>query len=638
MLLYVTRRSVLSVLTRSRVAGALVPALPLDYESVRSYSLVVRAVDGVTGAAADALVTLGVTDVNDCAPEFTRDLYEADVSEAAAPGDLLLTLRATDNDTGESRTPRSAPHSPRHARSTPCSPAGVNGEITYSLSGDNESLALFSLDATTGSLRLAAPLDAETRSAHRLLAAAADGGRPALRSTAHVVLRVRDVNDSPPRVERAVLGARVSEEAARGTVLARVAAWDPDAADAARLRYEAVDGGGALAVDARSGLVTLAARGWPGSAPRALNVSVSDGAHAAFARVKLTVAPANRHAPRFPHLVYEARVMENLPPPALLTTVKAYDDDGGEYGTISYSIESALLRETFAIDAATGALSTRVALDREARADWALPVAARDGGGRAGHTTVRVRVLDANDHAPSFPLREYRASARHDLPPGAPFLALAAADRDAADHAALRYELYEPAPRAASAGPFRVDAASGALSFARNASEFASQTVQVWVRARDGGGRAGEAGVAVRVLGPGERAPRLAPLPPALFLREDAAPGTLLAELRPAGGPLACRLASRAPQVALEGMRLVLAGPLDREATPTLALAALCEADGAPLLLQTTLHVLDVNEHAPVFHSQPYVVHLAENTPPHSSVVQRESLFLSLKVSSVLLL
>uniref|UniRef100_A0A2A4JWE1 Uncharacterized protein n=1 Tax=Heliothis virescens TaxID=7102 RepID=A0A2A4JWE1_HELVI len=39
-------------------------------------------------------------------------------------------------------------------------------------------------------------------------------------------------------------------------------------------------------------------------------------------------------------------------------------------------------------------------------------------------------------------------------------------------------------------------------------------------------------------------------------------------------------------------------------------------------MVTTRLHVLDVNEHAPSFHSQPYVVHVAENTPPHSSLVQ----------------
>lgn len=45
----------------------------------------------------------------------------------------------------------------------------------------------------------------------------------------------------------------------------------------------------------------------------------------------------------------------------------------------------------------------------------------------------------------------------------------------------------------------------------------------------------------------------------------------------------------------------------------------------AGVMASTRLRVLDVNEHAPSFHSQPYVVQLAENTPPDSYVVQRKS-------------
>lgn len=91
------------------------------------------------------------------------------------------------------------------------------------------------------------------------------------------------------------------------------------------------------------------------------------------------------------------------------------------------------------------------------------------------------------------------------------------------------------------------------------------------MRARDGGALAGEAGVAVRVLATGERAPRLAPPPPDLFLPEDAAPGTLIAELRaPSGALPALRLAPAAAPRDLFSLdaagRLVLAAPLDREA------------------------------------------------------------------------
>lgn len=53
----------------------------------------------------------------------------------------------------------------------------------------------------------------------------------------------------------------------------------------------------------------------------------------------------------------------------------------------------------------------------------------------------------------------------------------------------------------------------------------------------------------------------------------------------------------------------------------------IAEGSGSPApatMVQTRLHVLDVNEHAPSFHSQPYVVYVAENTPPHTSLVQRK--------------
>lgn len=152
--------------------------------------------------------------------------------------------------------------------------------------------------------------------------------------------------------------------------------------------------------------------------------------------------------------------------------VKAYDDDVGEYGAITYSIPSAKLRETFAIDAASGALTARVPLDREARAEWEVGVAASDGGGLLRHTTVRVRVADLNDNAPAFPLAEYRAAVRADRAPRAPFLTLSARDADAPDNARISYSIYEGDVHSDASGLFHVDPHTGALSFARNASRF----------------------------------------------------------------------------------------------------------------------------------------------------------------------
>ncbi|KAL0839199.1 hypothetical protein ABMA28_015971 [Loxostege sticticalis] len=595
----------------------LVARAALDYERAREHALTVRATDGVTGAFADVAVTLRVLDVNDCAPEFPHDVYRASVSEAAAVGDLVVSMRATDNDTG------------------------INGEIAYSLSGYNagESVTEFSVDSATGDVRVAAPLDCETRSSYHLLVTAADATRPPLLTTAHLFITVDDANDSPPRMERAVVSVVVSAEAARGTAVGRVAAWDPDASDAPRLRY-ALAGAGvphhAFAVHPRTGVLTLAnTRAWAaaganGATPRSLNVSASDGAHAAFARVKLALAPANREAPHFPHLVHEARALENQTPPLLLTTVKAYDDDPGEYGTVTYSIPSTRLRETFAIDASSGALNARVPLDRERRAEWEVPITASDGGGLLRHTTVRVRVADLNDNAPVFPHKEYRAAVAHDKPPGVPFLTLTASDADTGDNARLTYSVYEGDVRTDASGLFAVDPHTGALSFARDASSFASRSVQVWVRARDGGGLAGEAPVSVYVLSSSETAPRIHAPPPDLFLPEDAAPGTLIAELRVPEAPEPPESTDSNEASDSPAPRFRLAPglwPRDMFAVDSdeHIIGIILEGSGSPApatMAQTRLHVLDVNEHAPAFHSQPYVVHVAENTPPHSSLVQ----------------
>ncbi|KAH9632150.1 hypothetical protein HF086_006584 [Spodoptera exigua] len=300
--------------------------------------------------------------------------------------------------------------------------------------------------------------------------------------------------------------------------------------------------------------------------------------------------------------------------------VKAYDDDPGEYGTVTYSIPSARLRETFAIDASSGALSTRVALDRERRAEWEVGVAASDAGGLLAHTVVRVRVADANDNAPEFPLREYRAAVRADRAPRLPFLTLAARDADAGDHARLHYSVYEGDARSDTAGLFAIDAHTGALSFARDATPY-DIINELWI--------------VVFVLGARDVAPRLLAPPPDLFLREDAAPGTLVADLGPPGAAppryrLAPALWPRDLFAIDDAGRLVLAAPLDRETAAEHIIGIIAEGPGSPapaVMVQTRLHVLDVNEHAPSFHSQPYVVHIAENTPPHSSIVQCNHFF-----------
>ncbi|GBP81327.1 Fat-like cadherin-related tumor suppressor homolog [Eumeta japonica] len=613
-----------------RVAGA------LDYETAHEHALVVRATDAVTGAQADAALLVRVEDANDCTPQFEHEEYRARVSEALAPGALALRLLAADNDTG------------------------VNAELTYWLveeEGASVGAEHFLVDGTTGEVRVARALDRERCATHHLLVGVRDAGATPRSAVAHVWLELEDVNDSAPRVQKPLVAARLWEAAVRGHVVARVAAYDPDESDMHRLQYALADPDEARArafhVEPSNGLIMVgdgrafaalvsgSGDGSSGGGVRraiSLNISVSDGAHAAFARVKIALTPDNTAPPQFTHLLYEARIAENQPPPLLLTTVKAHDPDWGEYGTIMYSIPSTLLCETFAVDPSTGAVTTRVPLDRERRAEWSVPVMASDGGGLLRHTSVRVRVADLNDNAPVFFHREYRASVRSDS--RHPFITVLASDSDDGDNANIVYAIYEPEPEAGPdagsqqtvRGLFAVDPQSGAVSLTRNASQYESQLVSCWVRATDGGGLYATAPLAVYVLGSDERAPALRLAHADFFLPESASPGTLITELGTLNDGVVLRLAGGLwPRdlFAVDALgRLTLAGALDRETQSVhhigvLATAAGAESEAAPAsMAQVVLHVLDENEHAPVFHSQPYVVYVAENTPPHSSILQ----------------
>ncbi len=80
---------------------------PLDRESLTQtvsngsavYLLTVVARDhGVPVLSTSTTVTVYVVDVNDNAPRFERDVYEAHVSEATPSGTIIVSVRAADLD------------------------------------------------------------------------------------------------------------------------------------------------------------------------------------------------------------------------------------------------------------------------------------------------------------------------------------------------------------------------------------------------------------------------------------------------------------------------------------------------------------------------------------------------------------
>ena len=168
------------------------------------------------------------------APEFVELPLEVRVNESLPLGSVLVRVRARDRD------------------------LGYNGKLVYGIaSGDTDSI--FKIDLDSGELRLVGYLDRERETEYLLNISAYDLGSP--QKAVHRVLPVTvlDVNDNPPRFEKALASFRVTEDALNGTTIFRLNATDGDAGENGRVVYAMETETPDLAVDAVTGVLAVTA-------------------------------------------------------------------------------------------------------------------------------------------------------------------------------------------------------------------------------------------------------------------------------------------------------------------------------------------------------------------------------------------
>ncbi|NXM42182.1 PCDGA protein, partial [Gymnorhina tibicen] len=263
--------------------GAIKLLRALDFEEDDSYILEVQAHD--SGALFDTTkVAITVTDVNDNAPALTVSSKLNEISEDAPPGTVVALLHVQDRD------------------------SGANGEVRCSLDGDMP----FRLEKSFEDyyrVVTARKLDREEISEYNVTVRAADGGSPALQSSAVLALRVLDVNDNAPVFAQERYSARVAENNAAGALVLTVRATDADWGQNARVRYRLSEGrvrGAALSsyvsVQAETGAL-YALRSFDYEEVRELELCVraEDGGAPALSSnvsVRLLIVDENDNAPQ----------------------------------------------------------------------------------------------------------------------------------------------------------------------------------------------------------------------------------------------------------------------------------------------------------------------------------------------------
>jgi VCBS repeat-containing protein len=187
-------------------------------------------------------------------------------------------------------------------------------------------------------------------------------------------------------------GNSVNENAPAGTLVGTASAGDPDPEDV--LSYSLVDNaGGLFAIDPATGAVTTTAPlNHEAQAAYQLVIRATDPDGLSVERtVTINVGDVNEAPGGL--AIDDSSVNENAPAGTLVGTVSAGDEDGD---TLSYTlIDNAGGR--FAIDSATGALTTTVPLNHEAQASYEVVVRATDPDGLATERTLTIAVANLNE-------------------------------------------------------------------------------------------------------------------------------------------------------------------------------------------------------------------------------------------------
>nr|QAT77747.1 E-cadherin [Halisarca dujardinii] len=332
-------------------------------------------------------VRLVVEDINDEAPVFSSESYQALLWTPAQPGAIVTHVSATDED------------------------KGASGRVRFSISGGNGTDS-FEIDAASGEIALSNPYSLHSR--YHLQVSATDRGVPSLSSTANVYVEVRSCPILNFRFSPSEVSIVLSEAVPTGTVVVSPTLVHTGYSENDVQFTLISNDGGVFSIDRASGNVSLLSNldretvSEHGLAVQATHRSLSH--LVADLSVQVVVEDVNDNPPRFTNTPYRAYISNNASTGSPVLRVNSNDPDLFEGGTISYHIASGDLGY-FALNSVTGELTVLTSLTAlQTGRSINLTVEARDQGvpvSLSSSAVVSVFVVDSR--APRFTQSQYTA-------------------------------------------------------------------------------------------------------------------------------------------------------------------------------------------------------------------------------------
>ncbi|XP_019688942.3 protocadherin beta-3 [Felis catus] len=490
----ITPNSHFHVLTRSRRDGRKYPQLvldkSLDREEQPEFILTLTALDGGSPHRSGiAKIHILVLDINDNAPEFTQTLYEVQILENSPLNSVVVTVSATDLDTGNF------------------------GTVSYAFFHASEEIRkTFQLNPITGDIQLVKYLNFEEMNTYELDIEAKDGGGLSGKTT--VIVQVVDVNDNPPELTLSSITSPIPENSPE-TVVAVFSVSDLDSGENGRIMCSIEDSLPFILKPSVENFYTLLTNTPLDRETKSeynITITVTDLGTPRLKtqhNITVTVSDVNDNAPAFSQTTYTLRVRENNSPALHIGSVSATDRDSGANAQVTYSLlppadPQLPLASLVSINADNGQLFALRSLDYEALRAFEFGVRAADRGSPAlsSQARVRVLVLDDNDNAPFvlYPPQNGSAPCTELVPRAAEagylVTKVVAVDGDSGQNAWLSYQLL----KATEPGLFGVWAHNGEVRTARLLSERDAVKHRLVVLVRDNGEPPRSASVTLHVL------------------------------------------------------------------------------------------------------------------------------------------
>nr|XP_061793154.1 protocadherin gamma-A6-like [Nerophis lumbriciformis] len=450
----------------------------LDREKQSEMNLLLTALDGGSPQRSGTVVIhITVLDANDNAPIFSQAVYKASLPENSPPDSIVISVSATDGD------------------------EGVNGDVTYDfghVSDDN--VNVFSIEPTTGVIRVKGLIDFEEKSTYEIGIKAKDG--LGLTSYGKIIVDITDVNDNTPVINLKALSNSVAENVSPGTEVGIINVQDRDSGKNGQVHCSIKQNVPFKLVSSIPNYYSLVTTGQLDRefvSDYNITISATDEGSPPLSSsqiLHLTVADINDNPPMFEEESYSAYVSENNKAGSTLCSVIARDPDWRQNGSVIYSVLAAQVNDApvssyVSVNGDTGVIHAVRSFDYERLRSFQVYIMARDNGSPplSSNVTVSVFVIDVNDNSPQilYPTTESNSFMTELVPKaaqgGSIVSKVIAVDTDSGQNAWLSYHIV----KSTDLGLFTIGLHSGEIRTQRDILESDSMKQNLIVEVKDNG-------------------------------------------------------------------------------------------------------------------------------------------------------